>query len=601
MRLGILIGPVVGAALALAAATPAAAETRTLLPGVTYERGVQFTPHGPVALHVVTGPPPRGLYALRPVLSNETIPGTERLTAMQKRLSAGATMVGVNGDFYNFATGRPSGILLRDGVVDSPPSGDRSSVGVTTEGAVDVRRIEFFGTWKGLGQRRAINELNEPPGPNGVSLFTSSYGQATPVQAGTAEAVLFPFPPATPNTDLVGPVSQLAGGGGTPIPVGGAVLVARGTAAQKLVDEAPIATNLAVRIIFRPDWTGVTQAVGGGPVLVRNRGPVFRALEAFSAQQLVPRAPRTAVGQLADGRVIFVVTDGHRPGYSVGMTNFELAQTLVRLGAVTASGFDGGGSSTLAFDGTILNRPSDPGGERPVSTSLQLMYYGVYTTPAAPVVSPNGDGVAETQSLFYKLVRPSAASVSLTAPDGTVAFAENAEKPAGVYPVAFPPVPADPTLPPVAPAEGTWRLDVSATDDLGRSSTSRQTFSVNDTLGALRLSAAKLVARLRRGPTIRAGVDLTRAATVTVTAETRSGVRVATISTKRAAAGRFVAAWDGTTRGGRALVYGGSYAIRFRAVNELGTVELVSKPFRVTRAALPKKKKQPKPIDFSKP
>ena len=591
MRLRILIGPVTGAALALAAASPAAAETRTLLPGVTYERGVQFTPHGPVALHVVVGPRPTGLYALRPVLSNESIPGLERVTAMQKRLSAGATMVGVNGDFYNFATGRPSGVLLRDGVVDSPPFGDRSSVGVTADGALDVRRVEFFGTWKGLGQRRAINEVNQLPGPNGVSLFTSSYGPATPAQAGTVEAVIFPFPPATPNTDLVGPVGQLTSGGGTPIPVGGAVLVARGTAAQKLLEEAPVTTNLAVRIIFRPEWAGVTQAVGGGPVLVRNRGPVFRALEAFSAQQLVPRAPRTAVGQLADGRVILVVTDGKRPGYSVGMTNFELAQTLVRLGAVTASGFDGGGSSTLAFDGSILSRPSDPGGERAVSTSLQLMYYGVYTPPAAPVVSPSGDGVGESQALSYKLVRPSAARVSLTAPDGTVVFAENAQKPAGVYQVAFPPLPADPTLPPPALAEGTWRLDVAATDDLGRSSSSRQTFSVNNTLGAVRLSAAKLVARLSHGPTISAGVDLSRAATVTVTAETSSGVRVATISSRRATPGRFVAAWNGTTRGGRALVYGGLYAIRFRAVNELGAVELVSKPFRVTRAPTPKPKK----------
>ena len=347
------------------------------MPGVTYERAVQFTSHGPVALHVVVGPRPTGLYALRPVLSNETIAGTERVTAMQKRLSAGATMVGVNGDFFNLGTGRPSGVLLRDGIVDSPPYGDRSSVGLAADGTLDVRRIEFFGTWRGLGQRRAINDLNQLPGPNGVSLFTPSYGPATPAQAGAVAAVIAPFPPATPNTDLAGPVIQLAGGG-TPIPAGGAVLLARGTAAQRLTEESPVGTTLALRIIFRPDWTGITQAIGGGPVLVRDRKPVFRALEAFSADQLVPRTPRTAVGQLADGRILFVATDGRQPGYSVGMTNFELAQTLVRLGAVTGSAFDAGGSTTLAFDGTLLNRPSDPRGERDVSTSLQLMYYGVY-------------------------------------------------------------------------------------------------------------------------------------------------------------------------------------------------------------------------------
>ena len=196
---------IIAGLLALVWALPAGAQTRTLMPGVTYERAVQFTSHGPVALHVVVGPRPTGLYALRPVLSNETIAGTERVTAMQKRLSAGATMVGVNGDFFNLGTGRPSGVLLRDGIVDSPPYGDRSSVGLAADGTLDVRRIEFFGTWRGLGQRRAINDLNQLPGPNGVSLFTPSYGPAIPAQAGAVAAVIAPLPPATPNTDLAGP------------------------------------------------------------------------------------------------------------------------------------------------------------------------------------------------------------------------------------------------------------------------------------------------------------------------------------------------------------------------------------------------------------
>ena len=43
------------------------------------------------------------------------------------------------------------------------------------------------------------------------------------------------------------------------------------------------------------------------------------------------------------------------------MTNFELAQTLVRLGAVTGMALDGGGSTTMAFDGTLLNRPAGAG------------------------------------------------------------------------------------------------------------------------------------------------------------------------------------------------------------------------------------------------
>jgi hypothetical protein len=585
----------IGGLLVLALAAPAAGRPSTLMPGVTYEGGVQFTPHGPVAIHVVTAPRPTGLYALRPVLSNETIEGIERVTSVQKRLAATATMVGVNADLFA-ANGRPSGVLIRDGVVDNPPFGDRSSVGITPDGALDVRRVEFFGTWKGLGQRRAVNDLNQFPGSNGVSLFTPSYGPSTPVgAAGTTQAVIFPFPPATPNTDLVGTVVQVGGGGGTAIPAGGAVLVARGTAAQRLAEEAPVGTALALRLIFRPEWTGIANAVGGGPVLVRDGGPVFRANEAFSSYQTSLRHPRTAVGQLADGRIRLVVVDGRRPGYSVGMTNFELAQTLVRLGAVTGSAFDAGGSSTLAFNGELLNRPSDPGGERPTSTSLQLAYYGVYAPAPQPVVSPNGDGVDEVQrELTYKLVRPSTVTATLTGPGGVVTFTETLLRQPGTYPVRFPPASGDPSLPPAPAAEGRWRLDVSATDDLGRTSRTSQAFTVNSTLGFTKVSRRTLVVRVRGRQTIQAGVTLARAARVVATAETASGVQVATVAVRRAAAGRLVVSWNGTTRGGRAFVYGGLYVIRFRAANGLGAVELTTPPFRVIRAApVPKKKPPP--------
>lgn len=585
---------VITAALGLLLAAPAAAQTRTLMPGVTYEKAVQFTPHGPVALHVVTGPRPSGLYALRPVLSNETIVGRETVTSMQKRLSSSATTVGVNADFFAPATGRPSGVLMRDGVVASPPYGDRSSVGIAADGTLDVRRVEFFGTWRGLGQRRALNDMNQLPGPNGISLFTDVYGPATPQQSGVTEIVIAPLPAPAPNTDLTGPVIQVAGTGGTPIPAGGAVLVARGTVAQRLTEEAPVGTFVTLRLIFRPEWTGILDAVGGGPVIVRNGGPVFRSNEAFSSYQLGPRHPRTAVGQLADGRIRLVVVDGRRPGYSVGVTNFELAQAMVRLGAVTAAAFDAGGSSTLAFNGELLNRPSDQS-ERPVSTALQLMYYGVYAPAADPVISPNGDGFAEQQrQLSYKVVRPSTVTATLVAPGDLPAFTESLPREPGTYPVAFPPAPADPLVEPVPPAEGRWRLDVTATDDLGRPSTTSQAFTVNNTLGFARLSRRTLIVRVRGKQTIQAGVTLTRPARVTATVETTSGVQVATISIRRATAGRFLATWRGTTLGGRSLVYGGMYTVRFRATNELGAVDLVSAPFRVIRAA-PVPLKKPKP------
>ena len=83
--------------VALLLVAPAAAQPRTLWPGVTYDTAVQFTSNGPVALNVLIGPRPGGTTTLAPVLSNEALTGTETLTTMQRRLAGSATTAGVNG------------------------------------------------------------------------------------------------------------------------------------------------------------------------------------------------------------------------------------------------------------------------------------------------------------------------------------------------------------------------------------------------------------------------------------------------------------------------------------------------------------------------
>lgn len=564
-------------------AAPAAAQATQLFPGATYERGVQFTPHGPVSIHVVRGPRPVGLYRLKPVLSNESIVARETLSSMQKRLSSQATSVGVNGDYFAPADGRPSGILLRDGVLATPPNSARSSAGVTLDGVLDVRRVSFRGTWRGTGQRRALNFLNRAPGTNGISLFTADWGTSTPRMAGAVFATLGSFPPATPNTDLAVPVTSVVAGSSVRIAPGTAVLVARGNAATRLQAEAQAGTVVTLRLILQPDWSVVSDAIGGGPVLVKDGAPVYRSNEGFTTSQLAPRGPRTAVGQRADGGIVLLTTDGRQPGLSVGMTNFELAQALVRFGVVSGMALDGGGSSTIAFEGTVLNSPSD-GRERAVSTALMLQYHGVYAAPPLEVVvSPNGDGVAEAQRLSFKIVRPSTVTATLTSPDGSTAWQETGSREPGSYDVAFPPLPPAPLPPsegepppepvqPLTPAEGRWTLFVSATDDQGLVSSASRRFFVNSTLASLRVAPVRVVVRNAGG---RSEVRWTqaRAARVKVTVETPEGIVVRTVSNGPLQAGEQTLAWDG--RGGnRKPVGGGRYVVRVAATNEIGTVAL---------------------------
>ena len=562
------VARVAAAVALLAAPAPAHAQTPPAVPlmgAVGYTRQVQFTPHGAVLLHVVTAPRPVGLYALRPLLSNDAVQARERLSAMERRLTSSATIVAVSADHFSARDGIPNGGLIRSGVMDASTDATRATVGVDSSGTLRVDRVLTSATWKGTGQRRPL-DVNRPPARETVTLYTRAWGPTTPTEPGAVEAVLSPFPPAAPNVNLQGTVVDVHANGPTPIPPGGGVLVARSSQAGLLSAEAPVGTSVSVRLNLVPAWSDVTDAVGGGPLLVRDGRPVFDAREAFSTAQLVYRQARSAVGQTADGRLVFAVVDG-RSGISAGMTNWELALTMVRLGAVTACALDTGPSATLAFDGDVVNRPI--AGEQPIADALGVFYSGVYVPPPETVVlSPNGgEGV-----FTYKVVRPSTVRATLVAPNGGARTIASGTVQPGVQTLKWKPDASGP--------EGEWTFEVAATDDQGRFSSDARSFDVNGTLAEL--AVAPTVMPLRsRGGRLEIGFTLSRPAKVRVTIETAAGSVVATVVDRSLAGGRQQVVWDGRASGGR-VVASGRYVVRVRADNQVGDVALTA-PFRTAR------------------
>ena len=80
--------------------------------------------------------------------------------------------------------------------------------------------------------------------------------------------------------------------------------------------------------------------------------------------------PRTAIGQRKDGTVLFLVIDGRQPGYSVGATLRDIQNIMYEEGAVIAANLDGGSSSTLYYNGKVINKPADLLGERMIPTAF---------------------------------------------------------------------------------------------------------------------------------------------------------------------------------------------------------------------------------------
>src|SRR5437762_338962 len=133
--------------LALIVAAPAGARPVQMMPGVTYDRILQWTPSGPMVLYVITAPKPGGLYSLTPLLSNGTIIGRETVSAMQRDVSSQMTTIGVNGDFFSWHGGWPSGLLMRGGVVEHQSALGRAALGVDTAGVLHVDRVPWYGRW----------------------------------------------------------------------------------------------------------------------------------------------------------------------------------------------------------------------------------------------------------------------------------------------------------------------------------------------------------------------------------------------------------------------------------------------------------------------
>ena len=104
-------------------------------------------------------------------------------------------------------------------------------------------------------------------------------------------------------------------------------------------------------------------AISFGPALIINGQPRIYGAYGWGVQ------PRTCIAQRQDGAVLFLVIDG-RQADSYGATLKQAQDILLNYGAYNAFNLDGGASSTMVFDGNVVNKPSDIAGERYVPTAF---------------------------------------------------------------------------------------------------------------------------------------------------------------------------------------------------------------------------------------
>ena len=135
------------------------------------------------------------------------------------------------------------------------------------------------------------------------------------------------------------------------------------------------------KIIYETDVTaeqlladGVVNLFAFGPSLIENGN--ITVDQNTEVRQAMTKNPRTAIGIVASNHYILVVSDG-RTSESEGLSLYELAEVMKEYGATTAYNLDGGGSSTMYFNGNIINNPTTNGhniSEREVSDIVYIGY-----------------------------------------------------------------------------------------------------------------------------------------------------------------------------------------------------------------------------------
>ena len=115
------------------------------------------------------------------------------------------------------------------------------------------------------------------------------------------------------------------------------------------------------------------QVLSFGPVLVEN-GEVA-VTENDEVGMAMASNPRTAIGTVAKNHYLFVVSDG-RTSESAGLSLYELANFMKSLGATNVYNLDGGGSSTMVFQGKVVNNPTTNGNKISERAVSDILYIG---------------------------------------------------------------------------------------------------------------------------------------------------------------------------------------------------------------------------------
>lgn len=331
-------------------------------PGITYEHKIDFTDRGFININVLRMDYDDPYVEMALLKSDESISNRGTLTQFAKKEPS--LFGAVNGDFFNYDYHTTIGPMVEDGIVYSSPINDPefSSFNITKSNQFLIHNwaTTFFRLEK-QGFKLPIDYVNKPYfDGNKIILFNKNWSTLTRGNTHNADILEMMI--------VNGEVREITlNGGPKVIPENAYVIAAVGNKINLIQSNFKLFDQ--VTFVKDDSFDAIDFSIGGGTRLLKNGAVV----DDFTLN-INGRHPRTAIGYTANREVLLVTVDGRSTSYP-GVTQLELANILLDLGATDAINLDGGGSTAMIKkDGQtnqqkVVNQPSD-GQQRRVQNAV---------------------------------------------------------------------------------------------------------------------------------------------------------------------------------------------------------------------------------------
>lgn len=263
-------------------------------------------------------------------------------STVRKLAQANRGIIAINGGFFKPQSGLPLGTLVINGEVLTGPIYNRTALAIFEEGDRIYFKIQNVSLDIKAYTKSKVFNIDNINQPRMLSTYTLAYnyrwGEYSPVAPKHCYNVL--IKDNKPIKISANPIKMEQGD-----------LVLQGN--KELMRQIIRDGEIYIDVKLPPELANAKHILGAGPFLVRD-GEVYVDYKEQKLGAIQGKNPRSAIGFKNDGTLIIVTIDG-REEASVGMTLYETAFLMKKLGCEYAMNFDGGSSSALYVDGKIVN------------------------------------------------------------------------------------------------------------------------------------------------------------------------------------------------------------------------------------------------------